>query len=222
MESLEISAKTVEEAIQLALEQLGVSREEVKITVVREGRSGIMGLGAEEALVRVEPLVSVPEEENDIAEVVNGVLERLLTMMGVTGSIEPQTHSLVEGVQEADASVAFDIKSDDSGILIGRRGHTLSCLQYVVRLIVSQQMKTMVPIVIDVEGYKKRRYQGLQVLARQIAEQVKAKEVPFPLEPMPADERRIVHITLADHPDVTTQSIGQGDFRKVVIVPKEE
>ncbi|MFC1965633.1 RNA-binding cell elongation regulator Jag/EloR [Chloroflexota bacterium] len=213
----------MEEATQLALEQLGVSREEVKVTVVREGRSGIMGLGAEEALVRVEPLMSVPEEEeNDISEVVKGILEELLTLMGVTGSIEPQTHSLVEGVQETGAYVAFDIKSDDTGILIGRRGHTLSCLQYIVRLIVSHQMKTPVPIVIDVEGYKRRRYQGLQVLARQMVEQVKAKGVPFPLEPMPADERRIIHLTLADHPDVTTQSIGQGDFRKVVIVPNEE
>lgn len=181
-----------------------------------------MGLGAEEALVRVEPLMPAPKKEDDIAEVVNGVLERLLTLMGVSGSIEPQTHSLVEGVQKADDSVAFDIKSDDSGILIGRRGHTLSCLQYIVRLIVSHQVKTMVPIVIDVEGYKQRRYQGLQVLARHVAEQVKAKGMPFPLEPMPAAERRIVHLTLVDHPDVTTQSIGQGDFRKVVIVPKDE
>ncbi|MFC2041616.1 RNA-binding cell elongation regulator Jag/EloR [Chloroflexota bacterium] len=213
----------MEEAIQLALEQLGVSREEVKVTVVREGRSGIMGLGAEEALVRVEPLMSAPKKENnDIAEIVNGVLEKLLTLMGVAGSIELQTQPLVEGLQGAGESVAFDIKSDDSGVLIGRRGHTLYCLQYIVRLIVSRQMKTLVLIVIDVEGYKRRRYQGLQVLARQMVEQVKAKGVPFPLEPMPADERRIVHLTLADHPDVTTQSIGQGDFRKVVIVPKEE
>ncbi len=181
-----------------------------------------MGLGAEEALVRVEPLMPAPREDDDIAEVVNSVLEKLLTLMGVTGSIEPKTHPLVEGMQEADASVAFDIKSDDSGILIGRRGHALSCLQYIVRLIVSRQMKTLPPIVIDVEGYKQRRYQGLQVLARHVAEQVKAKGVPFPLEPMPAAERRIVHLTLADHPDVTTQSIGQGDFRKVVIVPKDE
>ncbi|MFC1862232.1 RNA-binding cell elongation regulator Jag/EloR [Chloroflexota bacterium] len=222
MESLEISAKTVEEAIQLALEQLGVSRGEVEVNVVREGKSGIMGLGAEDALVRVEPLTSIPKEESGVTEVVESVLERLLTLMDVAGSIVPQTQSLVEGVQETSASIAFDVKSDDSGILIGRRGQTLSCLQYIVRLIVNHQMETMVPIVIDVEGYKQRRYQALQVLARRMAEQAKAKEMPLPLEPMTAAERRIIHLTLADHPDVTTQSIGQGWNRKVVILPKEE
>ncbi|MFC1934287.1 RNA-binding cell elongation regulator Jag/EloR [Chloroflexota bacterium] len=222
MESLEISAKTVEEAIQLALEQLGVSREEVEVTVVREGKpGGIMGLGAEDALVRVEPLTSTPKKGNDIAEVAKGVLEKLLTLMGVTGSTVSQTQPFVEAGQEAGASVAFDIKGGDPGILIGRRGKTLFCLQHIVRLLVGHQTKTWVPVVIDVEGYKQHRYQALQVLARRMAEQVKAKEEPFTLEPMSAFERRIVHLTLADHPDVITQSIGQGESRKVVILPKE-
>jgi len=219
MESLEITAKTVEEAIQQALDQLGVSREEVEVTVVKEGKSGILGLGADEAVVRVTPLVPVPGA--DITEAVKDILERLLTLMGVDGSVIPQTQPIVEG-EETTVSISFNIKGEDLGILIGRRGQTLSCLQYITRLIVGHQMKDWVPIIIDVEGYKQRRYQALQAFARQMAEQVKTRETPFTLEPMSAYERRIIHLALADHPDVITESIGQGEARRVVILPKEE
>ncbi len=219
MESREISAKTVEEAIQRALEQFGVSREEVEVTVLREGRPGVLGLGAEEAVVRVKPLMPVPE--SDTAEVARGVLERLLALMGVAGSIVPQAPPIVEGEEEAIASVTFDIEGDDMGILIGRRGQTLASLQYIVRLIVRNQAEAWVPIVIDVEGYKQRRYQTLQVFAQNMAEQVKARGESFTLEPMSAYERRIVHLALADHPNVATESIGQGEARRVVILPKE-
>jgi spoIIIJ-associated protein len=218
MESLEISAKTVEEAIHRALEQLGVSLEEVEVTVVKEGKPGILGVGADEAVVRVKPLM--PMLRSDIAEAAQAVLERLLTLMGVAGSIVPQAQPFVEEGQEANASVAFDIKGEDLGILIGRRGQTLACLQYIVRLMVGHQTKTRAPVVIDVEGYKQRRYQTLQALALNMAEQVKASGEPFTLEPMSAYERRIIHLALADHPDVTTESIGQGESRKVVILPK--
>ncbi len=222
MESLEISAKTVEEAIQHALEQLGVSREEVEITVVKEGRPGILGVGAEEAVVRVQTLVLSPNKESDIAETAKGILERLLTLMGVGGSVVLQAQPIVEGGKEATTSVVLNIKGDDLGILIGRRGQTLACVQYIVRLIVGHQTEAWVPIVIDVEGYKERRYQSLQAFARRIAEQVKARGAPFTLEPMPAYEMRIIHLTLADHPDVTTESIGEGEARKVVILPREQ
>ena len=181
-----------------------------------------MGLGAEDAKVRVELLMPMPEKESAVAEVTRGVLEALLAKMGVAASITPQASSIVEGEERATAPIAFDIKGDDLGILIGRRGQTLSCLQYIVRLIVGHQTEAWVPIVIDVEGYKQRRYEALRTLALRIAEQVKAKGVPFTLEPMPAYERRITHLTLADHPDVTTQSIGDGEARKVVILLKEK
>lgn len=221
MESLEISGKTVEEAIQRALEQLGVSREKVRVTVLKEGRLGILGLGAEEARIRAEPLMPTPKKESAIAEVAKGVLEALLTMMGVAASVMPQAKPLVEG-EEATTSIALDIKGDDLGILIGRRGQTLSCLQYIVRLIVGHQTKARAPVIVDVEGYKQRRYEALRALAWRMAEQVKARGVPFTLEPMSAYERRIVHLALADHLDVTTQSIGDGEARKVVILPKEQ
>jgi len=161
-------------------------------------------------------------EEADIAEEAKSVLERLLTEMGVVASVTLQDKAPVEVEEGTIAPIALDIKGDDLGILIGRRGQALSYLQYIVRLIVAHQTKTRVPIIIDVEGYKQRRYEALQALAVRLAEQVKVRGVPFSLEPMSAYERRIIHITLADHPDVTTQSIGEGEARKVVILPKEQ
>jgi len=214
-----MSGKTVEEALQHALEKLGVSREEVKVTVLKEGKHGVLGLGAEEARIRVEPLVSTPKEDSDIADAAKGILEALLSMMGVTASVVSPARSFVEG--EATAPIALDVKGDDLGILIGRRGQTLSCLQYIVRLIVGHQTGAWVPIIVDVEGYKQRRYEALQALAWRIAEQVKAEQVSFTLEPMSAYERRIIHLALTEHHDVTTQSIGEGEARKVVISPKE-
>jgi spoIIIJ-associated protein len=112
------------------------------------------------------------------------------------------------------------VEGDDLGILIGRRGQTLSCLQYLVRIIVGHQKNVWLPIVIDVESYKQRRCNALQAMAWRIAEQVKQGREPFALEPMPAFDRRIIHIALADHPDVTTESSGEGEARRVVIVPK--
>jgi len=162
--------------------------------------------------------VSMPEEESDITEVTKGVLETLLSKMGVVASVVPQVKPFVEG--EDSTPIAFNIEGDDLGILIGRQGQTLSCLQHMVRLIVVHQTKVWVPMVIEVEGYKQRRSQALRVLAYRMAEQVKTEEMPFTLEPMPAYERRIIHLVLADDPDVTTQSTGEGGARKVVILPK--
>ena len=219
MQNLEIQAKTVEEAIQHALEQLGVTREEVKVTVVREGKTGILGVGAEEAIVRVGPLAAVSREKGNIAEIVEDILETLLTRMGIDASVA-QAEPFVEGEEGDIAPIAFDISGDDMGILIGRHGQTLAGLQYIVRLMVSHQTKEWLPIVIDVEGYKERRYRTLQTLARNMAEQVKVSGTSFTLEPMSAYERRVVHLALADHTNVTTESIGQGESRKVVISPR--
>ena len=220
MENLEMSGKTVEEALQSALKELGVSREEVKVTVLNEGKHGVLGLGTEEARIRLEPLVPTPEDESGMADVTRDVLETLLSLMGMDVSVVSSAKSFAVG--EDTAPIAFDIEGDDLGILIGRRGQTLSCLQYVVRLIVGHQTEDWVPIIIDVEGYKQRRYEALRALARRMAEQVKLERTPFTLEPMSAYERRIIHLTLAEHLDVTTQSIGEGEARKVVILPKEQ
>jgi len=219
MKEVEISGKSVEAAIQQALDQLGVSRDEVEVTVLSEGKTGILGLGGGEAKIRVKPLLPIPG--SDIAEAAQRVLETLLDKMEVPASVVPRTQLPVEEATGATAPVAFDIKGDDLGILIGRHGQTLACLQYMVRLIIACQKETWLPIFIDVDGYKQRRYEALHNLALYMAEQVKAKRTPFTLEPMPAYERRIIHLTLADHPAVITQSTGEGEFRKVVILPQE-
>ena len=160
------------------------------------------------------------ENQSDFIEEAKRVLEKLLNLLGIPAYVTPSSESLVGGVEEATASAALDIEGEDLGILIGRRGQTLAALQYIVRLIVGQKTQIRLPILIDVEGYKRRRCEATRALAVRIAEQVKVKRAPFTLEPMPAFERRVIHLTLADHPDVTTESTGQGEARKVVVFPK--
>ena len=168
----------------------------------------------------MKPLVSTPEKESDVAETAKGVLETLLRVMGVPSKVILRVQPPEGGEIETPAPIAFDIKGDDLGILIGRRGETLSCLQYMVRLILAHQRKVWLSIFIDVDGYKQRRYETLRSLALRMAEQVEVERTPFALEPMPAYERRIIHVTLVDHPDVTSESTGVGEARKVVILPK--
>ena len=174
-------------------------------------------MGSEPATVKVE---LVAEEKGDVAEVAKDVLEILLNKMGLVASVMPQVQPASD--QEEETPIAFDIQGDDLGILIGRRGQTLACLQFVLRLIVGHQTKTWIPITVDVESYRYRRSEKLRALAWRLAEQVRTRRSPFTLEPMLAYERRIIHLALADHPDVTTESIGEGEARKVVIRPKKK
>lgn len=212
MESLETSAKTVEEAVALALEKLGASRDEVEVVVLKEGKPGFLGLGGEEATVRV--LRRQSEEERQAAVILaKEVLERLLSLMKVSASIEEK-----EPPEEGRALIFLEITGDDLGILIGRRGQTLSSLQYLLYLMVGHQLKAHVPITIDVGGYRERRQEALKNLAWRMAERVMATGQPVPLEPMPASERRIIHLALQDYPGVITQSIGEGEDRKVTIL----
>jgi spoIIIJ-associated protein len=214
MEEIEVSAKTVGEAIHTALEQLGVDENHVEVVVLKKGRSGVLGVGSEDAKIRVK-LLSQSEARGGVAKVANEVLETLFEFMGVSAEI-----TVAEG-ESGELPVTLNIEGDDLGILIGRRGHTLASLQYIVRLIVAERLKVWVPLSIDVAGYKKRRYESLQNLALRLAEQVKRSQRLITLEPMPADERRIIHIALANHPDVVTQSMGEGEMRKVAILLKK-
>jgi len=209
METIEITAGTVEQAIEKAEAQLGLSREQFKVEVVREGRSGILGVGGKEAVIRVSS-TTLPEE--DAVSHVTEILDTLLGLMGVEGKVE---------VLSAESPLQFNVNGDDLGILIGRRGQTVTALEYVTKLIVVQRLKTWLPLAIDVGGYKKHRRDSLEKLALYLAEQVKSRGRAMPMEPMPADERRIVHLALTDHPDVRTESIGEGENRKVVILPRE-
>jgi spoIIIJ-associated protein len=214
MKEVEVSGKSVDEAIQIALEQLGVSEDKVEVTVLKKGRSGVLGMGVEEAKIKVR-LKLEPSEKADPVEVAKEVLEALIKLMKITAEVS----ALQENTGELP--VTLNIEGEDLGVLIGRRGQALASLQYVVRLIVAEKLKVWMPINVDIAGYKKRRYESLQNLALRLAEQVKRSRRLIMLEPMPADERRIIHLTLADHPDVTTQSMGEGDMRKVAILLKK-
>jgi spoIIIJ-associated protein len=209
MERIEITAATVEQAIEKAEVQLGLSRDQFEVEVIKEGKSGILGVGGREAVIRVNP-VTLPEK--DVVKGVTEILDTLLGLLDVLGKVE---------VLSDELPLALDIKGDDLGILIGRRGQTLASLEYITKLVVVGRLKAWLPLTVDVEGYKKRRRDSLQRLALYLAEQVKSRRSAITMEPMPANERRIVHLTLADDPDVTTQSIGEGDNRKVVILLKQ-
>lgn len=209
MEGIEIAAATVEQAIEKAEAQLGLSRDQFEVEVVREENSDTSGRVDEEALIRVKP-ITLPEEE--AVKVVTEILDSLLELLGVTGEVE---------ILSDEIPLDLNIQGDDLGILIGRRGQTLASLEYITKLMVVGQLKAWIPLTLDVAGYKKRRRDSLQRLALYLAEQVKSRRRAITMEPMPADERRIVHLTLSDNPDVTTQSMGEGENRKVVILLKQ-
>lgn len=158
------------------------------------------------------------EEEEETSEVVKegyDVLSTLLNKMGVSADVylrEPYTGD--------DEGPVFEIEGDDSGLLIGTRGETLRALQFIVSFLVSRRMGERTNMMVDVEGYQQRRYDSVANLARRVAQRVAQRGRSIPLEPMPPNERRQVHMALADHSDVVTESDGNGDRRKVVIHPK--
>lgn len=188
-------------------------------------------MGSDDALVRVTLVEKSPVSDTAVSETAKNdaaegdtareTVETLLGLMGIENStVTVGIQTPDEGEEEALPSISVNIEGDDLGILIGRRGQTLTSLQYIVRLIIGRQTETWQPIIIDVEGYKERRYEGLRAFAQQMAEQVRDREAPFSLEPMPAYERRLIHLVLADHPDVVTESMGLGESRRVVIMPR--
>ncbi len=204
MEELEITAETVEQATREAEKQLGANRDQIEIVVIREGKSGLFGIGSEEAVIKIKALA---RPDKDI-EVAIDVLETLLRLMGLVGVVKTSRDEM---------RLILNIEGDDLGILIGRMGQTLACLQYIVRLIVAGRLKDWLPLNVDVCGYKKRRCDSLRELALRLAGQVKLRRRSVTLEPMPPAERRVIHLALTNHPDVITHSIGEGTSRKIVI-----
>ncbi len=211
-ETIEVTGRTVEEATRKAEDELGLSREEFEIEIVQEGRSGVLGLGAEEAVIKATPL----EMDDNIGNRVAGgvgveILSKLLDLMGLDGDVD---------YEDDGTSAVLNIEGDDLGVLIGRRGTTISSLQHIVRLMIASRQTDWPLLTVDVCGYKRRRRVALEDLARKIADQARARRRPIALEPMPADERRVVHLALVDHPDVYSESAGVGTERKVVVYPK--
>jgi spoIIIJ-associated protein len=220
MEDLQISGKTVEEATKKALTRLNVGLDGVEITVINPGKSGILGLGAEDALISVKLIETDTGNENTELKVARTILENLLDKMGVAAKIEVQSPPSMVDEDGMDNPFVLNLTGEDMGGLIGRRGQTLDALQYLLRLMFARQTKSKIPLMLDIEGYKQRRFEDLKTLALNVADQVKAKRSSVRLEPMPPFERRIVHMALANDPDVETESIGEGEARKVVISPK--
>jgi spoIIIJ-associated protein len=229
VESLEITAKTVDEAIAKALAQLGKKRDEVDISILSEGSRGIFGIGGEEARILVSPrdiLVSPRETEApspkptpaEVARVATEVVQNLLWGMGLDADVEVRQVSADAAQNGFAASV--NVVGEDLGILIGRRGETLSALQFITNLILGKRLRRWAKVQVDVESYRVRREQTLRGLAQRVAARVQETGLPFTMEAMPPNERRIVHIALADNPAVTTQSHGEGDQRRVVVSPR--
>lgn len=221
MQNAERSAKSADEAIELALADLGVGRDQVIIEVLSEGRSGILGIGAEEARVRVSLLDDIISEspQDELTSSSKEVLETILKALGLPTTVNiksPSTYGMTDG----QVSCVLDIQGEDLGILIGRRGKTLFSLQYLVNLILSKRLRSRVKVFVDVEGYRLRRQASLKALALRMADQVRATRMGIILEAMPPHERRIVHLALQDNAYVVTESIGEGDNRKVNITPR--
>jgi spoIIIJ-associated protein len=171
------------------------------------------------ARVRVELIDPSGDQPADIARIAKGILEELLGKMDLEASVEilPQT-ARTEG---EEAPIGFSVRGDDLGILIGRRGETLSALQMITTLIVGKRTKEWARIIVDVEGYRLRREEALRSLAQRIAERVRYSRAPFTLEAMPPNERRIVHMALQDSPYVSTESHGEGEDRRITISPRK-
>jgi len=160
-------------------------------------------------------------ELQQIQETARQALAGLLAHMSIKAEVivKPPTGLLAE--ESRPKPIVLDIEGEDLGVLIGRRGETLAALQYLVRLIVNHKTRRWVNIVVDVEGYKERRERQLRQLAERTAERVASTQKSVVLEPMPAYERRIIHLTLREHPQVTTHSIGEGENRKVMILMRQ-
>lgn len=218
--SVEATGRTVEEAIENALEDLDASRDQVEIQVLTEGSRGMLGFVLELAEVRVtvvrpqsEPEPPLDPDQQAAAEAAQKIVEKLLVGMGLPARVS------LRPPRDLEDPVILDVKGRDLGILIGRRGETLRALQYLTRIMTTRELGRYGRVVVDVDGYKARRERTLSQLARRMADRAIRDGRSVPLEPMPPHERRIVHVSLRDDDRVTTRSSGEGANRKVVIYP---
>jgi spoIIIJ-associated protein len=157
------------------------------------------------------------EDDNSLA-ITRETVAELLEKMDIRAHVSANYGEDEDGW--GSQPILIDIHGEDLSILIGSKGATLDALQYITRLIVSKELGKSTLVVIDVEGYRERRKRQLQRLAKKMAEQAVATGRRQVLEPMPANERRIIHIELRDHPEVTTESTGEEPRRKVTVIPR--
>ena len=212
-QSVKTTGKTIEQALDKALAELHAKPEEVDIEILPETSRGILGIfGPKTVSIRVTKRETKEEQENDGIDTLKVIIEKLMSFMGVQYDL---------GIEEMPDTTFVNIESTGlDGLLIGRRGETLSSLQHVVNRIYTGSTGQHSKITVDVGGYIKRKHRLLVEKARKIAEKVKitGKEIDF--EPLKASDRRIIHLAVSDLSDVTTYTIGDGLLRKVVITPK--
>jgi spoIIIJ-associated protein len=211
MRVVEEEGKTIDEAVEKALRKLNTSKENVKIEVMEESKNKVLfGLGTSKSVkVKVSLQQNKVEDLNDIC---TKILTKILELMNIKAEIIPT---------QTKETINLEIKTEDTGILIGKRGQTLNALQDIISLMVSKSgAELRKRIVLDTEDYRRRRNEVLTNLAKKSAQDVIAKRQEIELEPMIPQERYIIHSTLQNHPKVTTQSRGEGIERRVVILPK--
>jgi spoIIIJ-associated protein len=234
MNNVEKAGKTVDEAIEAALAELGVSREQIEYEIIEEPSKGLFGfLGGKPARVRVTlkaeqaQAAAAPQKErparaereirpiqadSETVEKAKKFLQQVFAAMNLDVKIERMTH---------EDHVTLNLRGDDLGILIGKHGQTLDALQYLTSLAAHRDAEERVRIVLDVEDYRKRREETLARLALRIADQVKMRGDKVVLEPMSPHERKVIHMTLQDDPKVATFSEGEEPFRRVVVSLKK-
>lgn len=208
MEFIEVSAKTVDDAVTEALIRLGTTSDKIEYEVIEKGNTGILGFGRKDAVIKAR-------KKNDLDDNIRDFLEKIFQAMDLKVEI------LIEK-DEGSNTVNVELKGDDMGVLIGKRGQTLDSLQYLTNLAVNKHAENYVKVKIDTEDYRKRRRETLENLAKNIAYKVKRSKRPVSLEPMNPFERRVIHSTLQNDKFVTTHSEGEEPFRHVVVTLKRD
>ena len=210
MEYIEISAKTVNDAITEACQKLGVTSDKLDYSVIEEGSNGFLGIGSRPAVIKARVLEVELSTEDLAKKFLSDVFAAMQLEVVITLDYK-----------EAERELSIDLNGDDMGVLIGKRGQTLDSLQYLVSLVVNKDVDDYIRVKVDTENYRERRKETLENLAKNIAYNVKRTIRPVSLEPMNPYERRIIHSALQNDKYVTTHSEGEEPFRKVVVTLKK-
>ncbi len=206
MEYIEVSSKTLSDAITEACQKLSVTSDKLEYEVIDEGSSGFLGIGSKPAVIKARVKSSVEDIAKDF-------LKEVFNAMKLTVVVDVK-------FDEVNNNMDIDLSGDDMGVLIGKRGQTLDSLQYLVSLVVNKDVENYIRVKVDTENYRQRRKETLENLAKNIAYKVKRTKRPVSLEPMNPYERRIIHSALQNDKYVTTHSEGDEPFRHVVVVLK--
>lgn len=204
LEYIECEGKTKEEALEKALNELAVNREQVGVTVLNEATKGILGLGAKSAKVRVTVKENLTTPEN--------ILRKMLDLMGIEGEIDSK---MVDGRLHLDI-----VDTESPGLIIGKHGRVLNALQYLLNSILHKNSLVKKRVTVDTENYRERHENRLAELAHILGDKVKKNGRNFVMDPMPPQDRRIIHITLESDSELRTYSQGNGEMRRVVITKR--